>query len=110
MSEHIESKIYKFSKGSLANHQNRNDRAEDLATLDEAEMSNFAGRSENTKLSRVADVSPPVPLMDNQRHVISFNKSFERLYFTFADKVMNEFNQMRNSYIIQMQENFEKNY
>ncbi len=73
-------------------------------------MSNLAGRSENTKLSRVADVSSPLPLIDNQRHIISFNKNFERLYLTFADKVMNEFNQMRNSYMIQMKENIDKNF
>jgi len=62
MSEHIESKIHKFSKGSLA-HQNH------VAALDEAEMSNLAGKSENTKLSKVAEVSPSIPLIENKRNL-----------------------------------------
>jgi hypothetical protein len=55
MSENIESNFRKFGKGNKASN---------LGGLEPAEISNFAGRSEITKLSKVAEVSPPVPVGD----------------------------------------------
>ena len=53
MSENIESNFRKFGKGK---------NKESNFVLEAAEMSNYAGRSEVTKLSKVAEVSPPVPV------------------------------------------------
>jgi hypothetical protein len=61
MSENIESNFRKFGKGKP--YQNN------MFGVEPTEMSNFAGRSEMTKLSKVAEVSPAVPVGDTSRAV-----------------------------------------
>ena len=73
MSENIESNFRKFQVG-------KGNKVSNLGVLEPTEMSNFAGRSEVTKLSKVAEVSPPVPVGDTQRQVKTFEVVLNRLY------------------------------
>jgi hypothetical protein len=47
-------------------------------------MSNFARKSEITKLSKVAEVSAPIPVGDTSRAISSFAMVFDRLYASFS--------------------------
>ena len=51
-----------------------------MFVVEPTEMSNFAGRSEMTKLSKVAEVSPAGPVGDTSRAVQTFSAVFDRLY------------------------------
>lgn len=64
-------------------------------------MSNFARKSEQTKVSRVAEVSAPVPVGDTSRAISSFAMVFDRLYLDFSESLVKEYEQMRNSYMME---------
>ena len=71
MSENIQTQFKNYGK-----------RSDHKAKLEEeeAEMSNLGDKSEITKLSRVADVSAVMPLVENQRFIQNFSVQFDRLY------------------------------
>jgi len=46
-------------------------------------MSVEARHSEATKISKVAEVSPPIPVSDTSRIVMKFNEVFDQLYIEF---------------------------
>lgn len=46
-------------------------------------MSNQALHSEATKISKKAEVSPPIPLSDTSRILGRFNTIFDQLYHEF---------------------------
>jgi len=63
------------------------------------EMSNFARKSEMTKISRVAEVSASIPVGDTSRAISTFSTVFDRLYDDFSEQIVKEYAQMRNSYM-----------
>lgn len=107
MSENIESNLRKFNKGKHLKgftHTNFVIQAE-AAT----EMSNFARKSEITKLSKVAEVSAPIPVGDTSRAISSFAIAFDRLYASFSEQIVKEYEQMRNNYMNEYQSNYDMN-
>ena len=72
-------------------------------------MSNFARKSEITKLSKVAEVSAPIPVGDTSRAISSFAMVFDRLYASFSEQIVKEYEQMRNSYMNEYQSNYDMN-
>ena len=72
-------------------------------------MSNFAGKSEMTKMSKVAEVSPSVPVGDTSRAIQTFSMVFDRLYNQFSEQLVKEYAQMRNSYMVEYQSNLDQN-
>lgn len=72
-------------------------------------MSNFARKSEVTKVSRVAEVSAPIPVGDTSRAISTFSMVFDRLYSDFSDSLVKEYAQMRNSYMVEYQSNYDMN-
>ena len=72
-------------------------------------MSNFARKSEITKLSKVAEVSAPIPVGDTSRAISSFAMVFDRLYANFSEQIVKEYEQMRNSYMNEYQSNYDMN-
>jgi len=55
------------------------------------EMSNFARKSEQTKVSRVAEVSAPIPVGDTSRAISTFSMVFDRLYSDFSESLVKEY-------------------
>jgi hypothetical protein len=64
-------------------------------------MSNFARKSEQSKASRVAEVSAPIPVGDTSRAISTFSMVFDRLYADFSESLVKEYAQMRNSYMVE---------
>lgn len=97
MSENIESKVYnKISKNSVAGGHHPY----------EAAMSIFAGKSEQTKLSKYGDVSQPVPYHETVKSVPNFSIQFDRLYAEFKGRIEEEYAKMRDSYLAEYQNNY----
>jgi len=72
-------------------------------------MSNFARRSEVTKVEQVAETSPPVPLGDTSRQIKAFSIAFDQLYQEFATEMVKEYSQMRANYMVEYRTNYEQN-
>jgi hypothetical protein len=62
-----------------------------------------------TKISKNAEVSPPVVMGDTSRVVHAFSLQFDRYYAELQDKICNEYSNMRCKYMEQYQANFEQN-
>ena len=63
------------------------------------EISNFAGRSEFTKIETVA-VSSKVPVGDTSRAISTFSIAFDRLQTEFVAKTVRDYIAMRSGYVI----------
>ena len=72
-------------------------------------MSNFARKSDHTKISRVAEVSAPIPVGDTSRAISTFAMVFDRLYADFSESLVKEYAGMRNSYMVEYQSNYDLN-
>lgn len=80
-----------------------------LLSAEPYEMSNFARRSEVTKVEQVAETSPPVPLGDTSRQIKAFSIAFDQLYQEFATELVKEYSQMRANYMVEYRTNYEQN-
>ena len=72
-------------------------------------MSNYAGKSELTKLSRAADASPIVPFNEGQRLIQGFSITFDRMYAEFQDKLNLEYQRMAEMHAASLHENLTAN-
>ena len=96
MSENIESNLHKLNKGKFKNLLKFT-----LVAEAATEMSNFARKSDHTKISRVAEVSAPIPVGDTSRAISTFAMVFDRLYADFSESLVKEYAGMRNSYMVE---------
>ena len=62
-------------------------------------VSNCARNSEMTKMSKAAEVSPQVPVGDTTRVINAFSLQFDRHYIELHDKIVNEYADMRTTYM-----------
>lgn len=90
MSENIRSNFHRFEQKAVT------------------EISNFAGRSEFTKIETVA-VSTKIPVGDTSRTVSTFNTAFERLQREFVAKVVQDYIAMRSGYVVSYENNMHDN-
>jgi hypothetical protein len=77
MSENIASRFNKIKQGKCRG----------FYCVVDPEMSNQARHSEATKVSKVAEVSPPIPVSDTTRIVGKFSQVFDQLYIEFTEKM-----------------------
>ena len=100
MSEHVGAKRYrqKFDKkaGKLAYDQIESD----------DDTSKEAHKSDLTKLSSVAVVSPPIALVETSRSVEAFKLGYDRLFREFQERLLAEYGAQRTSYMSEYQDNF----
>ena len=72
-------------------------------------MSNRASVSELTKISRVAEVSPAVPVQSINPMIVEFEQKLDGFYQEFAEKIIADYQQMRASYMQDYQQNLDAN-
>ena len=72
------------------------------------EISNFAGRSEFTKIEQVA-VSGKVPVGDTSRAISTFSIAFDRLQTGLMTQVVQDYIAMRSGYVISYEQNMRDN-
>lgn len=72
------------------------------------EISNFAGRSEFTKIEGVA-VSVKVPVGDTSRAISTFSIAFDRLQTGLMAQVVQDYIAMRSGYVISYEQNMRDN-
>ena len=62
-----------------------------------------------TKMSKVAEVSPPVPVGDTSRVIYAFSLQFDRYYGEMQQQIVDEYVRMRTKYMELYQNNLELN-
>ena len=67
-------------------------------TSDDA-VSKEAHKSEATKVSQVAVVSPPLPVPETSRSIKNFSVCYDHLYAEFKEELVKEYAQMRGCYM-----------
>ena len=72
-------------------------------------MSNRASVSEMNTVSKVIEVSPPVPAQNVQYIISDFETKLEGFYTEFAEKILADYQQMRSSYMQDYQTNLDAN-
>lgn len=68
-----------------------------------------AHKSEATKVSAVAMVSPPLPVPETSRSIQTFNMTYDKLFAEFQQELVAEYSAMRAGYMHEFQENFDLN-
>jgi len=58
-----------------------------------------ATRSVITKQTTVAQISQKVPLKETNRAIVTFNNNYERLFEEFKAKLVDEYANMRSTYM-----------
>ena len=71
------------------------------------EASRQAHKSNITKQSGLATVSPPIALMETSRSVEAFSMAYDRLYREFQERLVGEYGNTRHIYIGEYQVNFD---
>ena len=104
MSEHIKMKQHRFGNYNKPFTQKPQDGASD----DEA-VSKEAHKSEVTKVSQVAVVSPALPVPETSRSIKNFSMCYDHLFAEFKDELVAEYAQMRGCYMSEYQENYDQN-
>jgi hypothetical protein len=102
-SEKIQFQGHNFKKHAQKAFTVHND--EDSA----GEASKEARKSNVTKVSKVAEVSPPVQLIETARSVESFNMTYDRVFAIFQAKLTAEYDKMHQTYIGEYQHNMDLN-
>lgn len=77
--------------------------------LSDEGVSREAHKSEATKVSAVAVVSPPLPIPETSRSIQNFYVIYDHLFAEFKDELVQEYGQMRGCYMGEYQENYEQN-
>ena len=72
-------------------------------------VSQEAHKSEATKVSAVAAVSPVVDVPDTSRSIQTFSLQYDRLFAEFKEELIMEYGQMRGCYMGEYEENFVMN-
>ena len=62
-----------------------------------------------TKCSHFAVLRERIQLPNDNRHVLSFKKCYDRLYKEFKEKLVHEYAQMRSSYMTEYDQNYSEN-
>ena len=65
----------------------------------DGEASREAVKTNFTKETAVAHVSPPVQLVETSRSVESFNMTYDKCFRDFQEKLIAEYDNMRRMYI-----------
>ena len=81
----------------------------DGGSQDHDGASQEAHKSEATKVSAVAAVSPVVVVPDTSRSIQTFSLQYDRLFAEFKDELIMEYGQMRGCYMNEYEDNFVMN-
>ena len=80
-----------------------------MLQVDHTEVSNIAGRSEVTKVSKVAEVSAIVPVEDTSKFTSQFNAAMQENFERFREAIHEEYARMRSHTMAEYQTNYEIN-
>ena len=72
-------------------------------------VSQEAHKSEATKVSAIAAVSPPVAVPDTSRSIQTFSLQYDKLFAEFKEELRMEYAQMRGCYMDEYQGNYDQN-
>ena len=50
-----------------------------------------------------------IPLPNDNKHILTFKKAYDRLYKEFKDKLVQEYQMMKTSYLVEYEQNFQAN-
>lgn len=109
MSENIKSHFVKFGQrhtGAFTNVEGNGDLS-DEADSKEAHKSEQTKKSEANKA--VVTVSQTIVLQETSRSIQTFNLVYDRLFRQFQENLINEYANMRSTYMSEYQTNFNQN-